>query len=134
SDNHAQGAPAPSRSTGERAAGTFPAFARTGNDETDEYDDDEPSEREPRSMRWLVGGLLAAVLVVGLILAITNLGSLFKSVPQANPNPSGSSSAAPAPTSAQASPNQARRWQDRLPSREFPAWATSTSQPLTTPI
>ena len=33
-------------------------------------------------MRWLVGGLLAAVLVVGLIFAVTNLGSLFKSSPQ----------------------------------------------------
>jgi hypothetical protein len=32
-------------------------------------------------MRWLVGGLLAAVLVVGLVLAVTNLGSLFQSTP-----------------------------------------------------
>ena len=33
-------------------------------------------------MRWLVGGLLAAVLVVGLVLAVTNLGSLFKTTPE----------------------------------------------------
>ena len=47
----------------------------------DYYDDDEPRP-EPRSMRWLVGGLLAAVLVVGLVFAVGNLGSLFKSEPQ----------------------------------------------------
>ena len=35
-------------------------------------------------MRWLVGGLLAAVLVVGLVLAVTNLGSLFKTTPEPN--------------------------------------------------
>ena len=33
-------------------------------------------------MRWLVGGLLAAVLVVGLVFAVSNLGSLFRSTPQ----------------------------------------------------
>jgi hypothetical protein len=61
-------------------------------------------------MRWLVGGLLAAVLVVGLVLAVTNLGSLFTSTPEpiaggttsasapdATPaTPSGTASAAPA--------------------------------------
>ena len=35
-------------------------------------------------MRWLVGALLAAVLVIGLIFAVTNLGGLFKgSAPEA---------------------------------------------------
>jgi hypothetical protein len=70
--------------TSDRAPGNFPASARTAVDEDeygDEYDDDE-ARREPRSMRWLVGGLLAAVLVVGLVFAVTNLGSLFKSSPK----------------------------------------------------
>ena len=51
--------------------------------EEEDYYDDEP-EREPRSLRWLVGGLLAAVLVIGLVLAVTNLGSIFPSEPAAN--------------------------------------------------
>ena len=58
----------------------------------DEYDDDE-ARREPRSMRWLVGGLLAAVLVVGLVFAVTNLGSLFKSSPKTTAVSSPSASA-----------------------------------------
>jgi hypothetical protein len=66
-----------------RAAGNFPAFAKQGasddryNDYDDDSEDDEP-QREPRSMRWIVGALLAAVLVIGLIFAVTNLGGLFK--------------------------------------------------------
>jgi hypothetical protein len=57
------------------AAGSLPDADR-------EYYDDEPKS-EPRSMRWLVGGLLAAVLIVGLVFAVGNLGSLFKPNPQA---------------------------------------------------
>ncbi|WCI07846.1 hypothetical protein PJ267_14350 [Arthrobacter sp. OVS8] len=49
-------------------------------------------------MRWLVGGLLAAVLVVGLVLAVTNLGSLFKSTPEPD-------AVGPASTSAPATPS-----------------------------
>ena len=100
----------PARTPRDRMAATFPAFAgRGGDDETDDYyDDEEPPEREPRSMRWLVGGLLAAVLVVGLIFAVSNLGSLFKSEPQSNPAPGTSSSstepqASGEPTSTQTS-------------------------------
>lgn len=88
----------------DRAPGSFPASAR-GNDSVEDEDyyekDDEPS-REPRSMRWLVGGLLAAVLVVGLIFAVTNLGSLFKSSPQPN---AGASSAATTPAESSAQPS-----------------------------
>lgn len=102
----------PARTARDRMAATFPAFAgRGGNDgdEADEYyEDEEPPEREPRSMRWLVGGLLAAVLVVGLIFAVSNLGSLFKSEPQSNPAPGTASStsepqASGEPTSTQTS-------------------------------
>ena len=78
----------------DRAPGNFPASARAVADD-DEYEDDEP-RREPRSARWLVGGLLAAVLVLGLIFAVTNLGSLFKSTPQTN-----AASSAPASASEQ---------------------------------
>ncbi|MHC6222976.1 ABC transporter substrate-binding protein [Arthrobacter sp. MMS24-S77] len=61
-----------------RGASSFPATAREQADplDEDEYYDDEPV-REPRSFRWLVGGVLAAVLIVGLILAVTNLGNLI---------------------------------------------------------
>jgi hypothetical protein len=87
----------------DRHAGSFPAAARTGGAAAaagHDYNDDEDERRsEPRSMRWLVGGLLAAVLVVGLIFAVTNLGSLFKTAPQSQATPDASASA-PAPTAA----------------------------------
>ena len=66
---------------GGRTAGKLPAFAGTTSteDRREDYDgDDDEPRREPRSMRWLVGALLAALLVVGLIFAVTNLGGLFK--------------------------------------------------------
>ena len=88
----------------DRAPGFFPGPARDKDSaEDDEYygEDDEP-RREPRSMRWLVGGLLAAVLVVGLVLAVTNLGSLFKTTPQPNAG-GGTATSAPGATSAEPS-------------------------------
>ena len=87
----------------DRNAGNFPAAARTGAAAAaaghDYNDDDDERRSEPRSMRWLVGGLLAAVLVVGLIFAVTNLGSLFRTAPQSQATPDASASA-PAPTAA----------------------------------
>lgn len=86
------------------AAPAGPSYA-----EQDDYDDDRDAPaREPRSMRWLVGGLLAVVLIAGLVFAVTNLGSLFSSEPQANPSapatnngaPAGSATSTQAPTSA----------------------------------
>ena len=67
-----------------RAPGFFPGSARSSDSTADDeyYGKDEEPQREPRSLRWLVGGLLAAVLVVGLVLAVTNLGSLFKTTPE----------------------------------------------------
>ncbi|GAA1271018.1 ABC transporter substrate-binding protein [Arthrobacter pascens] len=74
---------------GDRHASSFPAAAGTGLASAgSNYDDDDDEPRqEPRSMRWLVGGLLAAVLVVGLIFAVTNLGSLIKPAPQSQETP-----------------------------------------------
>lgn len=88
----------------DRAPGFFPGSARTSDSAADDeyYGKDEEPQREPRSMRWLVGGLLAAVLVVGLVLAVTNLGSLFTNTPE--PIAGGTTSAsAPGPTSAKPS-------------------------------
>ena len=87
-----------------RAAGFFPGSARSSDAETDDefYDEDDEPAREPRSMRWLVGGLLAAVLVAGLVLMVTNLGNLFQTAPP--PVAGGTTSgSAPAPSSAQPS-------------------------------
>lgn len=85
------------------AAGT--AFA--GRDVTD--DDEDESENQPRSMRWLVGGLLAVVLIAGLVFAVTNLGSLLpSSQPQAKSTSPASTSAPQASASAtQAAPSAA---------------------------
>jgi len=97
-----------------RAAGSFPAFARKGatEDGYDNYgvdDDDDEPRREPRSLRWLVGALLAAVLVIGLIFAVTNLGGLFKGgTPQAAKTTGSTSASAPAksdtPSATQSAP------------------------------
>ncbi|MEW1811516.1 ABC transporter substrate-binding protein [Pseudarthrobacter phenanthrenivorans] len=86
------------------ARAAAPAAAGVSFADRDDYDDDDDKSRDqPRSMRWLVGGLLAVVLIAGLIFAVTNLGSLFTSEPQAKssapasttaPQPSGSASQA----------------------------------------
>lgn len=77
-DDEAGGAAGAATGGYSRGASSFPTTAREQAEplEEDEYYDDEPV-REPRSFRWLVGGVLAAVLIVGLILAVTNLGNLI---------------------------------------------------------
>jgi hypothetical protein len=99
------------RSSLDRVPGNFPATAGNHDsaDDDDYFEKDDEPRREPRSARWLVGGLLAAVLVVGMVFAVANLGSLFKSSPppaadgtsssstpgQSSAPPSGTASAAP---------------------------------------
>ncbi len=68
------------------ARAAAPAAAGVSFADRDDYDDErDESQNQPRSMRWLVGGLLAVVLIAGLIFAVTNLGSLFTSDPKAQP-------------------------------------------------
>ncbi|WGM20602.1 ABC transporter substrate-binding protein [Paenarthrobacter sp. OM7] len=99
----------------DRAPSSFPASAAVQEDYDDEevYEDDAP-EKEPRSLRWLVGGLLAAVLIVGLVLAVTNLGSLL---------PSG----APAATQSTSAPQTSSTQQSEEPT------PTETASPATPP-
>jgi len=101
----AAAAAAAGAASADRAPGFFPGSARSSDSAADDeyYGKDEEPKREPRSMRWLVGGLLAAVLVVGLVLAVTNLGSLFKSTPEPIAGGGNASTSAPAPTSAKPS-------------------------------
>ncbi|WP_309106459.1 ABC transporter substrate-binding protein [Arthrobacter sp.] len=61
------------------------SYVPAGSTQDADTDYDDEPKSEPRSMRWLVGGLLAAVLIVGLVFAVGNLGSLFKSEPKADP-------------------------------------------------
>ncbi len=104
-DRGSGAAAAAAPASADRAPGKFPASARAAgvpaagaDDPDDVYYDDEP-EREPRSMRWLVGGLLAAVLVVGLVFAVGNLGSLFRGSPASE-----AGAGAGSPTAAASSP------------------------------
>ncbi|MET3904065.1 ABC transporter substrate-binding protein [Paenarthrobacter sp. 4246] len=109
----AGGAAAAARGTSDsgydRAPTTFPASAAVQEDYDDEevYEDDAP-EKEPRSLRWLVGGLLAAVLIVGLVLAVTNLGSLLPSgapaATQSTSAPQSSSTQSEEPTPSETAP------------------------------
>lgn len=88
------------------AAAAAASFARRDTDQ-DDFNDRNSNEREPRSMRWLVGGLLAVVLVVGLVFAVSNLGSLFSSGPQASATDPASVSSTPdasAPATQEPSP------------------------------
>lgn len=85
------------RSTAPAPAATGALFPDRGRHDDDDHD--EPV-REPRSMRWLVGGLLAVVLIAGLVFAVTNLGSLLPTDPQAVPTAPGTNSSAPENTSA----------------------------------
>jgi hypothetical protein len=101
-----------------RAAGAFPSLARKtapaaavppSGPTDDFYDDDDEPEREPKSMRWLVGGLLAVLLIAGLVFALTGLGGLFRPDPVANPTSapdsgSASDTAAPSPNPSSVAP------------------------------
>ena len=109
----------------DRRAGNFPDVARTGTAPAADYYDDEDDEpqKEPRSMRWLVGGLLAAVLIVGLIFAVTNLGSLFKSAPQTEATPG-----ATAPPSAATQPSTGTPAKSTAPAAGPPAIEGITRQ------
>jgi len=81
------------------ARSAAPAAAGASLDDETGYDDDRDEDgREPRSMRWLVGGLLAVVLIAGLVFAVTNLGSLFSPQPQAVPTAPATNSGAPETT------------------------------------
>ncbi|MGA8790465.1 MAG: ABC transporter substrate-binding protein [Paenarthrobacter sp.] len=109
----ASGAAAAARGTSDsgydRAPSSFPASAAVQEDYDDEevYEDEAP-EKEPRSLRWLVGGLLAAVLIVGLVLAVTNLGSLLPSgapaATQSTPAPQTSTTQSEEPTPSETAP------------------------------
>ncbi len=109
----AGGAAAAARGTSDsgydRAPSSFPASAAVQEDYDDEevYEDEAP-EKEPRSLRWLVGGLLAAVLIVGLVLAVTNLGSLLPSgapaATQSTPAPQTSTTQSEEPTPSETAP------------------------------
>jgi hypothetical protein len=95
-DAHAEDEPQTAKKKSSLVARSVaPAAAGSSFPEQGRYDDEDRDEpaREPRSMRWLVGGLLAVVLIAGLIFAVTNLGSLFSSQPQAVPTAPGNSSA-----------------------------------------
>ncbi|MFE4542772.1 ABC transporter substrate-binding protein [Arthrobacter sp. NPDC056727] len=109
----------------DRRAGNFPSVPRTGAAPAADYYDDEDDEpqKEPRSMRWLVGGLLAAVLIVGLIFAVTNLGSLFKSAPQSEATPGAS-----APPSAATQPSSGTPTKSTAPAAGPPAIEGITRQ------
>ncbi|WP_413249357.1 ABC transporter substrate-binding protein [Sinomonas flava] len=60
-----------------RPAASLPPQARATAASTD-YADEDDEETRPRSVPWLVGGVLAVVLIAALIFAFTTLGGLFQ--------------------------------------------------------
>ncbi|MCG2623652.1 discoidin domain-containing protein [Arthrobacter sp. I2-34] len=95
--------PAPS-DTGEyvRRAATFPAAARAAQEESDGYEYDDGYERDeennPRSPRLLVGGVLALLVIVAIVVAVSQL-NVFRGAPAADGGsaPAASQSAAATP-------------------------------------
>lgn len=86
----------------QRPAAVMPEAARPASSAAyEDYDDDERTK--PRSMPWLVGGILAVVLIAALIFAFTTLGNLFQpqapSTASSAPHSSPAQSATPAPSS-----------------------------------
>ncbi|MBT1004309.1 ABC transporter substrate-binding protein [Paenarthrobacter sp. DKR-5] len=101
-----------------RKASNFPASARSAQPMFDDTEDDYVTDpdAEPRSRRWLVGGIIGVILVAALVFAFTNLGSLFSgnntaaSNGPSAPQQTQSAAAGPqsaAPTSAPAKPTVA---------------------------
>ncbi|GAB3267782.1 hypothetical protein GCM10027449_00560 [Sinomonas notoginsengisoli] len=77
------------------------------DEDYEDYEDDESTR--PRSMPWLVGGVLAVVLIAALIFAFTTLGGLFQ------PQQAGTASSSPKPT------QQAQPSASPVPSQTAPA-------------
>lgn len=89
---------------GQRPPSSFPLSAREAGDNYSaqgysEYDEDDIEERPQRSSRLLVGAVLALLVIAAVVVAVTQLGGLFRA-PVAAPTPGGGTSAA---TSAQQS-------------------------------
>ncbi|GAA2201423.1 ABC transporter substrate-binding protein [Sinomonas flava] len=81
-----------------RPAASLPPQAR-GTAASTDYDDEDDEETRPRSVPWLVGGVLAVVLIAALIFAFTTLGGLFQ--PQ---QPQQTAGGQPQPTQSQGAP------------------------------
>lgn len=86
------------RSAGTGAAGSsrpasrFPAAAR-GSGAAYAYEEEEDRRKKPAFTRWLVGGVLAVLLIVAVVLAVGQLGTMFQ--PTASDNPGSEQNAAP---------------------------------------
>lgn len=76
----ATGAGAAAGAGSARAASHFPAAARGNNENFAEYDDSEDRKKSPGFTRWLVGGILAVLLIAAVVLAVGQLGSMFQPV------------------------------------------------------
>lgn len=61
-----------------RAASHFPAAARGTGGDLPDYDDEADRKKDPRFTRWLVGGVLAVLLIAAVVLAVGQLGSMFQ--------------------------------------------------------
>lgn len=79
-----------------RAASHFPAAARGTGGTPPDYDDEADRKKNPGFTRWLVGGVLAVLLIAAVVLAVGQLGSMFQ--PTAS-DPSGADQEASAPES-----------------------------------
>lgn len=65
-----------------RATSVFPASAGGGPTQPDDYDYDDDERNRPRTSRLLVGGLLAVLLIVAVVIAVNQL-NLFRGGPVA---------------------------------------------------
>ncbi|HET7415432.1 MAG TPA: ABC transporter substrate-binding protein [Arthrobacter sp.] len=92
-----------------RPASRFPAAAR-GSGAAYTRDEDEEYRKKPAFTRWLVGAVLAILLIVAVVLAVGQLGSMFQ--PTASDNPGSEQNAPENPAGPQAEDNSGASDQD----------------------
>jgi hypothetical protein len=90
-----------------RAASTFPSSALAAGGSLDDYfEEEEETRRKPKPARFLLVGVIGALLIAVVVLAVTQLGGMFRqpvagpadeATTQAPQNP-GASESAPAPS------------------------------------
>lgn len=87
-----------------RAASTFPSSAVAAGGSLDEYfEEEEETRRKPKPARFLLVGVIGAMLIVFVVLAVTQLGGMFRQ-PVAGPADETATQAPQSPEASESAP------------------------------